>query len=115
MGDTSLHEHFARRLEAKAGVEALRGQLRIEHELVHPEALGFGDQRGKQTRTHALAPPAGQHCHPTDMPVRQQTTGADDAAVRQHRHRVPASRVSLVELDLGGHALLLHEYRHAHR
>ncbi len=100
--------------EAVRPVEGHGVDLRRERDFAvtaRPRGL---DQALEHGRADAAVPVAFQDRHAADVPVRQQPAGAH-RSLSQESDGVNALGVHVVQLDLGGHALLAHEHLEADR
>src|SRR4051812_47784673 len=88
--------------------------LRGQQHLAVAAPAGFLDQRPQQRTPSSTPAPRLEHRHPADVAVGKEASGADGAAI-PIGDGVDAARVVLVELELGGNALLVDEDLEADR
>src|SRR5687767_3368030 len=112
--DAGLFVHLADRLEAVRAVERDRVRLRRERDLAVAAPTRRVHERLEDRCTDAAPAPVLEDRHAPDMAVGQEAAGADRARSFKS-NGVNRKSIVLVELDLRGHALLLHEHLEANR
>ena len=88
--------------------------LRRQHNALVAALPGRTHQCIQHRRSYAPAPPCFEHRHAPNVAVRQQAARADRPAFRTGDY-MHANGIVLIQLDLGGDFLLVHEHSEADR
>lgn len=114
MRDPGIEEHIAFRREPVAAIEVECLHLSVEQHGFESTLARRCQHRREQRVAGALPSPFAQDCDPSDMPVGQQTSGADRHTVSR-RERMQRNRIRFIPLEILGHVLLDDENGATHR
>ena len=115
MRDACVEKHPALALEPVPRVERDCMRLGIEAHGTQTPIVRSRQESDQHCGADPATPPGREHRHPPDVPIVEQSRGADCATRRFFGKSVQGRGVEAVPFQCRRHALLAHEDRLAHR